>query len=232
MKLELSQAVPLILALPAHRSNNEGHRKMGEKAVDFLLEYRNLGVDEEEKAFNRAMIVSILSAVRAFSVERDRLADRWKSTEAGKIKREKFIDDLRELSPLAKGNYWIKSATSVLGILGVSASNILQGRVEDIIRVVGIVLIALVVIEIITIVLSFLLSYSLERKLPLEKEIRWEEESMEKYKSIIRKFIDEAVGIYKDYSPDALKMGGIEIQKGEDIERLKDELVSRCFYLG
>ena len=72
MKLELSEAISLILALPSHRSNNEGHSKMGEKALDFLMDYKDLGSDDNEKKFNRAMISSVLSTVRAFSIERDR----------------------------------------------------------------------------------------------------------------------------------------------------------------
>jgi len=52
MRLELSEAISLILALPAHRSNNDGHRKMGERAFDFLFEYRDLAPDKTEKSFN------------------------------------------------------------------------------------------------------------------------------------------------------------------------------------
>ena len=70
MKLELSEAISLILALPSHRSTNEGHRKMGENALAFLMDYKDLGESNTDKRFNRAMVASVMSAVRAFSVER------------------------------------------------------------------------------------------------------------------------------------------------------------------
>lgn len=50
MRFELSEAISFLLSLPAHQSNNEGHRKMGEKAFDILFEYKDLDKDETEKS--------------------------------------------------------------------------------------------------------------------------------------------------------------------------------------
>ena len=86
MKLNISEAISLILALPAHRSSSEPHRKTGERAFDILFEYQVLGKDDKENAFNRAMVCSVLSATRVFSVERDRIKEVWKS----KSKRGRF----------------------------------------------------------------------------------------------------------------------------------------------
>ena len=66
MRLELSEAISLILALPSHRSNNEGHRKMGEKALEFLMDYKDFGESDTDKQFNRTMISYVMSTVRAF----------------------------------------------------------------------------------------------------------------------------------------------------------------------
>ena len=52
MRLELSEVISLILALSAHSSNNDAHRKMGERAFDFLFEYRDLAADKTKKSFN------------------------------------------------------------------------------------------------------------------------------------------------------------------------------------
>lgn len=76
MKINLITAVNLILSLPAHRSQNEGHRKIGETALNELLSFSDVS-DQKEKEYNKAAIAIILSAARAFSVERDRISGTW-----------------------------------------------------------------------------------------------------------------------------------------------------------
>jgi hypothetical protein len=108
MKLDIHTALHLILALPAHRSHDEGHRQLGKISFDELLQYRDLGQSDSEKAFNRAMIALVLSGVLAFSVERDKIATMWQSIEGIKTRRERLIAVFRGLSPLSEGNYWSK----------------------------------------------------------------------------------------------------------------------------
>ena len=115
MKLDINTAISLILALPAHRSGNQGHQKLGEKALDFLIEYKDLG-DDKEKAFNRDMISAVFSAVRAFSVERDALSGRWKTIDDIKIKRENLIRGLSKVSVFENDNYWAKLIAAIPAI--------------------------------------------------------------------------------------------------------------------
>ncbi len=196
MKLNISEAISLILAIPAHRSHVESHRKIGEKAIELLLDYKNMATDETEKAFNISMIGSVLSVVRAFSVERDRISSEWKSIEAVKNLRERLLEVFRNLSPLSKGNYWSK-ALLLLTAFGIASKNTFSSFYNLPFRAVILLLILIVLVEIVSKIGEFLFASWFEKIFPIEKAVKWESESIVKYKSVVRKFIDEAVDIQK-----------------------------------
>lgn len=230
MRLELSEAISLIIALPAHRSHNENHRKMGEKAFDFLFEYKDLGKDNTEKAFNRAMIGSILSAVRMFSIERDRINSEWKAIEAIKVRRERLLVVIKNISPFEKGNYWSK-IISLLIALGYSFS---KGgfNIQNIIPIsIFSLVVALIGLEIISKILEFLGANYFEKRLPIEREKKWRSESIEKYEVILENFIDKAVSHYNYYYPDESKIYGYKLDKKEDLKKLKEHLLKKHFFL-
>jgi len=60
------------------------------------------------------MISSVLSTVRAFSVERDRISGVWASINEIKKGRERYLHIIRNLSPMEKGNYWSKTLAVVI----------------------------------------------------------------------------------------------------------------------
>jgi len=231
MRLELPEAISLVLALPAHRSNNEGQRKMGERTFDFLFEFRSLGVDEVENAFNRAMISSVLSAVRAFSVERDRLANEWKSGEMLRQRRTAFANELRDLSPLSRGNYWVKAAVLVLGLLGFQAPDIFRHYVPTGVDVVAYLLLGLFAWELLSLILAFAFSAAWERRAPSERTSAWQQGSMETYRDIIGRFIDECVATYESCYPEETKITGLPCRTDAEKEALRHVLIDRHFYL-
>lgn len=230
MKLNISEAISLILAIPAHRSHIESHRKIGEKAIELLLDYKNMTTDETEKAFNISMIGSVLSAVRAFSVERDKISSEWKSIEAIRNLRERLLEIFRNLSPLSKGNYWSK-ALLLLTAFGIASKNTFSGFYNLPFRTVIFLLILIVLAEIISKIGEFLFASWFEKKSPIEKITKWESESLVKYKSIIMKFVDEAVDIQKRYYPDNKIIDGYDISVEEKTIAFKEKLIEKHFYL-
>lgn len=228
MKLEISEAISLILALPAHRSGNEGHRKMGEKAFELLFEYKTLAEKgTEEEAFNRAMISSVLSTIRAFSVERDRISGVWKSIDAIKKRRERYLEVIKNLSPLEKGNYWSKTLSIII-----AAGFTLKFPLSEIEWEAGVWNLVIIIIgmEFLSKILEVGLAVFFEKKLPIEKEKKWEQESMAQYKTLVSKFIDEAIDNYKRYYPDERELYGYDITKEEQIEKLKKYLIDLHLY--
>ena len=227
MRLELSEAISLILALPSHRSNNEGHRKIGEKAIDFLMEYRDKGETDRDKQFNRKMISSVMSTVRAFSVERDKISGVWASIREVKKRRERWIDVIRNLSPFEKGNYWSKIIAIVLAAgftvkFPLPETNIKCGMWTFI----GI----LVALELLSKFFEILLATAFERWLPIEQQNKWEKESLAAYREIVGKFISEAICHYRECYPDEREIYGYNITDKNKINELKISLIEKHFY--
>jgi len=227
MRLELSEAISLVLALPSHRSNNEGHRKMGEKALEFLMEYRELGDSDNDKQFNRKMISSVMSTVRAFSVERDKISGIWSSIREIKKRRERWIDVIRNISPFEKGNYWAKTIAIVLSVgftveFPLPETNIQCGMWTFI----GI----LVVLEMLSKISEILLSTAFEKWLPIEQQKKWEKESLSAYRDIVGKFILESIDHYKECYPNEKEICGYDIADTNEINKLQKSLIDKHFY--
>lgn len=226
MRLTISQAISLILALPAHRSGNEGHRKIGDIALDLLIEYKEVE-DKTDQAFNRAMIASVLSTVRAFSVERDRISQEWKAIEAIKRRRERYLDVIKNLSPLEKDNYWSKALVIVI-----TAGLTFQMPLSNVDWQAGVwhLIIILVAMEIVSKILEVMLSSVFEKSLPIEKEAKWHEKSLTKYRSLVSKFIEEAIENHTRHYPNEKRLYDYDITVIEQVEKLKEYLLSSHFY--
>lgn len=227
MRLEISEAISLILALPSHRSNNEGHRKMGEKALDFLMEYKDFGESENDKQFNRAMISSVMSSVRAFSVERDRISGVWASIREIKKRRERWIDVIRNLSPFEKGNYWSRIIAILLAAgftikFPLPMTNLRFGMWTLVVLLIG--------LEALSKVLEIFFSTAFEKWLPIEQQNKWKTESIATYKELVGKFIDEAIGHYRKYYPEKKEIYHIDITDETNLDNLKKKLIEEHFY--
>jgi len=233
MKIEIPDAISLILTLPAQSSSNEGHRKMGERALDLLFEYKASGADDKEKAFNVSMIASILSTVRAFSAVYERTKDEWAAIEKIKILKEGLLDVIRNLSPLTKGNYWSKTIVIIMS-LGYSLKD--MDHVSDALKVSSFNLaIALVVsilaLEIASKLLECLFAINFQRTYPKKKVEVWKENAREQYVMLIRKFIDEALDNYRRHYPGLDDLYGFDITSRSDVKKMKDEFILKHIYL-
>lgn len=229
MRLELSEAISLILALPAHRSHDEGHRLLGTKTLDYLMEYKELGSDDVEKAFNRSMIASVLSTVRAFSVQRDAINATWKTIDAIKAEKKSLSQEIRDISPLSKGNASVKQILAIIGALGISIRALLptQKEITFLIYLIAVFFI----LEIGTIIAACLINLASERNDDKYKQKSWEDNNLTKYKEIIGKFIDEVIQNYKTYYPNTKDICGYAIANSDQVQIMKEEMINIHFYL-
>lgn len=230
MILEIPQAISLLLALPAHRSNNSGHQKFGEKIIDFLFEYKTLGENPIESQYNNEMISVISAYVRAFSVERDRIAEVWKSIESKKKKKEELIENLRNLSPLSKGNYWVKTVVAGLGILGISLPKIIAQLPSSwIYYVIGFFFLILFIIEVFSILVVYFLVSANEEKRILNRSDKWESESINNYKKMAGMLILEAVDLHLKYFPSEKEYLGYCLENPVQLEKFKADIIEKKF---
>ncbi len=228
MKLEITEALHLLLALPAHRSHDEGHRQIGKTALEQLLDYTSSAANEKEKAYNKAMVALTLSAVRAFSVERDRIGDVWKSIETVKVRRERLLKLFESLSPLSPGNYWSK-AIVLMTSMGVSLGKSWPDPSAVSFGFACWLVVLLVGLEVITRVAEYGTAAFFDRLVPIEKQQSWQEQSMSKYKEITEQYIDEAFEIHQRFYPNE-KCMGVNLDNKNESEKIKAHLVTSCLY--
>ena len=233
MKIEIPDAISLILTLPAQSSGNEGQRKMGERTLDLLFEYRTLGVDDKEKAFNISMIASILSTVRAFGTVYERTKDEWAAIEKIKILKEGLLEVIRNLSPLTRGNYWSKTIVIIMS-LGYSLKD--MNRITDALNVSSFnlalaLIVSILALEIASKSLECLFAINFQKTYPKRKVEVWKENAREQYVMIIKKFIDEALDNYRRHYPGLDDLYGYDITAKNDVKKMKDELVMKHIYL-
>jgi hypothetical protein len=229
MKLEIKEALHLLLALPAHRSHDEGHRQIGKTALEQLLDYASSSTDENEKAYNKAMVALTLSAVRAFSVERDRIEGVWKSIDAVKIRRERLLKLFESLSPLSSGNYWSKAIVLITS-MGVSVGKSWPDPGAVSFGFACWLVVILIGLEIFARITEYGTAVFFDRRGPVEKQQSWQEQSILKYKEILEQYIDEAFEIHKRFYPNK-KCMGVNLDNQDDSDRLKTHLITSCLYL-
>ena len=182
MKLRLDTAISLILAIPAHRSSNDGHRNLGNKSLDLLFEYSK---ENEDKEFNMAVIASVLSAVRAFSVERDKLNGRWKVLDGKKSRVEELVSQLNNLSLLKKNSYFTK-ILSLLPSLEVILDSIVNSNKLNYWQFLCITLVTPIVLEVIIQILLCIFKNINDKKGNDDKRKAWREDNLKQYKKIVK----------------------------------------------
>ena len=244
MRITIDAAVDYLLAIPAHRSANEAHRELGKMALEELREYREIGTDEAEKAYNKAVIAATLSAARAFSVERDRIAGIWRSIDEIRARRLRLLAAGRALSPLAEKNYWVKAIAVLsaagfsLGAAQIPASSAAGSQGIGLISVLHTVpgsfavwlLAGIVLLEVLSHVMECAVGAFLERRGPIEKQAKWQEFTMGRYEEFTRKFILECISLHKMFCPGESQISGHYIQDDEGVQACTEALVKKHLY--
>lgn len=227
MKLEISETIPLILAIPAHRSHNEGHRKLGERAIELLFSYKESSSNIEDN-YNTAMIGAVLSSVRAFSVERDSINEKWKKIEYIKKRRERLLKMFQNISPLSSGNYWSKLLVLV-GAGGFSLSHIILNGYQDTPWFIYYLILFLICLEFISKIGEYIFAEWIEISVPKEKLKEWEKYTLTQYKKILENFLEEAVDIHLRYYTDKKELYGFNLADDDSKENFKNHLINLHF---
>ncbi len=186
------------------------------------MEYKDTEPDVD-KEYNMAMIGAVFSAVRLFSVERDRMGEKWRSVEYIKQSRERLLELFQNISPFSKGNYWSKILV-LLTAGGLSISNIIVQGYQNTEYFIYYLIILLLVFELVSKLGEYKFSKWIGEKVPSEKSEKWINESISEYKAILEHFIDEAVDINLRYYPDEKKLYGYDLTDQSSINALKEDL--------
>lgn len=244
MRIPIDSAVDYLLAILAHRSSNEAHRQLGKVALEELREYPALGADETEKAYNKAVIAAVLSAARAFSVERDRISGIWRSVDEIKARHLSLLAATRALSPLAEKNYWAR-AIAVLSAAGLSlgfgqsaGTGVAVGSPSNIVDVltkaspsfVIWLLVGLVLLELLSHVLQWAVGSAIEKRGPVEKQSKWQKLAMGRYEEFVRKYILEHIALHRVFFPEQSDTFGRSFEDEKNAKSYIEELLQKHLY--
>lgn len=115
--LDIEQALDLVLAATAHRSQNEKQSQFGKLIIDqyFVNLKEQYKDDETARKYLNNILISAASAVRAFSVAHDIFGTRWQSMVEQKKYELERINKLDEYSPFKEKGYWGKIISIISG---------------------------------------------------------------------------------------------------------------------
>jgi len=214
--LDVEQAMDVILAATAHRSTEERHREFGKLVLDRYFtqlreEYKN---DPTAKGYLDNLIASMASAVRAFSVERDRFGRRIKALETEKQQQVEAANRILDYSPLKEKGVWGK-AFSIIGGGGIAVA-LRTGFALEVHAAPWLLLafaaagavIGLVACEVLINWYHDRQRDRVEEHFPNRVEYEWQTRSLRSYHKILRQFLVSAIKIREEYYPELPTLGG------------------------
>lgn len=217
--LDTEQALDLVLALPAHRSQNSQHAAFGALLLqEYFVKLRDRYKDDEAAiGYLDNLFACIASTVRAFSVERDIFGTRWQS----KIRqREHSIERANRLdkySPFREDGVWGKFFASIGGagtgaFAGAIIQTILNGSNWIAIggALLGIV-VGLFAFDIALDALRNRILRQVEANVPADIVKTWEAETIVNYRKILRHFLVSAIKIREEWYPELSSLNGRRI---------------------
>lgn len=222
--VDAEAALDLVLALPAHRSHNTAHAAFGKQILDeYLVGVRARYKDDPVASrYLDDLFAAVVSAVRAFSVERDMFATRWDSVSEIKkadLERAKRIDGY---SPFSEGNYWNK-AIAILAAGGISVpvvkKIIAETGITSTIAQAPIYLAGLIALSFVLLFVADWLVFRykatrlkhIEKLYPEEVERVWRQRSMSQYRIILRNFLLTALIIRETHYPHLPSIGTLKL---------------------
>lgn len=226
MKINLDVAISYLLAIPSHRSSNEGQRKIGEKYYDQLVGIVGNSSNDLEKIFNTEILAMMNAVIRSFSVIHDRVSGYWNAIKEIKETRDKIVNKIHHISPFDPKSYWIKVFTVAIAI-GFSIKDIIQNNYMN----TAIIFIsASISLEVIANVIAFLImKYYKNTDLKTIDE-KWRNEGQENYKKIISAFINDYIQRHLVYYPEEKVIENINLSEDGGLEKIQKIYIDRKFY--
>jgi len=221
MKISIEQAVAYILAIPAHRSSNESHRKLGAAFYDQICTIAYSDQDPAISVYNAEALGIINSAVRMFSVVHDKMQQQWNELASIKQEREQIIKRIRLLSPLEKGNYFVKSIAIIAPLLFSIDFTPLSLNTKIFIPLVIIISIGL---DALSNLVAFFVMKTFKYNYIQEHSVKWEKNAQAEYKEIITHVITDLCLLQN-------RVFLSEQLTEKDISEIAEEVIERKFYL-
>lgn len=210
--IDVETAIDLVLALPAHRSSDEGHARFGAVLVDeYIVKLREHYRDDPTAfAYLNELMAVVGSAVRAFSVTRDIFTRQRSALVAVRQLRIEDAEHIREYSPLHKDGVWGRvlvlatnlGGTGVLSYLGQQLIGELSVWVWIAVFLVLLVPALLLVDFLVQRRVSAILSQA-TKSLPEEVDEVWHQKTKEQYCQILSCFLRHAIRIQRKWYPKA-----------------------------
>lgn len=117
------QWLDIVIAAPAHRSQNDAHREFGQMLIQryYSTVPDRYHEDTNASAYFDEMLCSVASAIRAMSVVRDEFETNWQAIKTVRDQEIQNAEIWSMFSPFRKDGYWGK-AVSVLIAIGIGGA--------------------------------------------------------------------------------------------------------------
>jgi hypothetical protein len=221
MRISIEQAVTYILAIPAHRSSNESHRRLGATFYDQISTIAYSDQDPITAEYNAEVLGIINAAVRMFSVVHDKMQHQWNELESIKQERESIIKRIRLLSPLENGNYFTKAVAIITPVA--SAVNIGTFTV-NVKLFIALILTFTIGLDAISNIVSYIVIKTYKKKYLQERSLSWETNAQEEYKTIINQVVSDLCLLQNRVFP-------TETLSEREIDDRCKMIIERKFYL-
>jgi hypothetical protein len=207
--VDVEQWLDFIIAAASHRSSNEAHREFGQLLLDrYYVNLRDEYADDPvARAYLDNMLCAVSSAIRGFSVVRDRFTTNWRAFEEAKEREKARAERLDAFSPLKADGYW-KPAVGIAAGLGL-VSVVLSG-LQKWIGSLPWVLVAALAVGVVVALFGMELFVDwlrnrrlarVEERFPKELYDFWREETLKGYRKVLYQFLPLAIKIREEFYP-------------------------------
>ncbi len=202
--LSLEQWLSYVLALPSHRSSNEGHRAFGARIIKLVYDEipAQYADDATARSYFNHMLAEVAWAVRGFSAVRDTFQRHVQAHAAHTEHAKERAKGWTELSPLRKESLGSKGLSIAVGAGGATALSRAFPAIPIGWNVAAVIALAYLV----HLFLDWLQAEAVKRALanePREAMETWSGDVRPQYEAIARAFLEKASVIERRFYPDA-----------------------------
>lgn len=202
--LSLEQWLSYVLALPSHRSSNEGHRSFGARIIKLVYDEipDQYSEDATARSYFNHMLAEVAWAVRGFSAVRDSYQRHVQAHAAHTEHAKERARGWTELSPLRKESIGSKGLSIAVGAGGATALSRAFPAIPIGWNVAAVIALAYIV----HLFLDWLQAAAVKRALasePREAMETWSGDARPQYEALARAFLEKASAIERRFYPDA-----------------------------
>ena len=210
--LQLEQWLSMVIALPSHRSSNEGHRKFGDRALNLLYDElpARYAQDKVASDYITHMLAEVSWAVRGFSNVRDSFQAQTTAQAAHFAYKGERAREWGEFSPFTEKALGKKFAPLLFGVGGANLVSWLFPNLPLLQNSVAVLVIAYGIHLFVRWVQDNEVKKAFEN-VPKSALKSWAEGAKPQYLSLATRFLEKAVEVEKRFYPDYAKAHPIDI---------------------